>query len=289
MRYLIVAFFVSFGLHIGVQAGEEKNELVPVKSIGEVNTATDEVDPFLYGESLLLFASNKNGTFDLMVSKQSQKTKQWDEAIEIPGLNTKDADERSPIFTTKFRFYFSSNRVPDPMFKSLKNYDLFMRKAPREPFALRLVNTKVDEKDPWITGDRRAMYCSRKTREGWRIVATKGPAAGGPAEAKMVGGIPVGFTHPAVTDSRLTMYLQGPIGNDRTGIFVSKRRKTSATWGKPMPVINLNHPKGKRGDISPSLAANGRLLLFASDRPGGQGGFDIYAVETSKLKAEGGR
>ena len=44
-------------------------------------------------------------------------------------------------------------------------------------------------------------------------------------------------------------------------------------WKKPRPMRALN---SAFHEISPSLSGDGELLYFSSDRPGGQGGFDIW-------------
>ena len=80
------------------------------------------------------------------------------------------------------------------------------------------------------------------------------------------------------------MYLQGPLDKERWGLFRSKRAKAGAAWSKPEPLSNLNHPEATRGDMSPCLSADGNRLYFASDRPGGKGGLDIWYVLTSQLK-----
>jgi Tol biopolymer transport system component len=78
------------------------------------------------------------------------------------------------------------------------------------------------------------------------------------------------------------MFLEGPMENDRSGIFFSQKNATG--WSNPLPVSNLNDSKGKIGDKSPCLSRDGIRLYFSSDRPGGQGGLDIYSVAVSDLK-----
>jgi hypothetical protein len=46
----------------------------------------------------------------------------------------------------------------------------------------------------------------------------------------------------------------------------------------------LNNADGKRGDMSPCLNSDGTRLYFASDRPGGKGGLDLWSVLTKELK-----
>jgi len=58
------------------------------------------------------------------------------------------------------------------------------------------------------------------------------------------------------------------------------RRRSNGTWSKPANMgksINSEH-----WDAQPSLSADGRTLYFASRRPGGHGGTDIWACRLSK-------
>src|SRR5439155_6083091 len=85
------------------------------------------------------------------------------------------------------------------------------------------VNTAQDEAYPWITGDGKALYFSRKTKEGWKVFVTRRANATGPqgwGEAKDVG-LPADHHHATLTPDGKTMYLQGPLGKGRWGLFVS--------------------------------------------------------------------
>src|SRR5262249_9759541 len=101
-------------------------------------------------------------------------------------------------------------------------------------------------------------------------------------EPALVKELPADFHHVTLTPGGKTMYLQGPLGGGRTGLFVSTR--TAKGWCKPSELDELNHPEGKRGDFSPSLTRDGTLLYFASDRPGGKGGLDLYVVSPALFK-----
>lgn len=48
---------------------------------------------------------------------------------------------------------------------------------------------------------------------------------------------------------------------------------TGAGWGEPRPLAAVNGPQW---DSHPALAPDGSWLVFASDRPGGQGGRDLW-------------
>ncbi|HET6252053.1 MAG TPA: hypothetical protein VFE47_30485 [Tepidisphaeraceae bacterium] len=60
-------------------------------------------------------------------------------------------------------------------------------------------------------------------------------------------------------------------------IFVSYRRNNQ--WTKPEPVAAINTPYDELG---PRVSADGKFLLFYSDRPGGFGGYDIWASPRTK-------
>ncbi|GAB4415892.1 MAG: OmpA family protein [Bacteroidia bacterium] len=69
------------------------------------------------------------------------------------------------------------------------------------------------------------------------------------------------------------LYLSEEELSDKGDLYVSFV-KEDGTWARPVPLgsgINTTH-----SEASPFIAADGRTLYFASDRPGGKGNYDIY-------------
>src|SRR5262249_24452307 len=128
----------------------------------------------------------------------------------------------------------------------------------------------------------KALYFSRKTKDGWRVLVTTRTTATGaqgwgpPKELDL----PPDFHHPTLSPDGKTLYLQGPLEKGRWGLFRSSA--AGAGWSKPEPLEGLN-ADGSRGDASPALSADGSVLYFASDRPGGKGGMDLYNVRVSQV------
>jgi hypothetical protein len=261
------------------------NDPIQATNLGKVNSKFDETDPFLAADNLsLLYVSNSSGNFDMYLATRSTAALPFGAGQPMTAFNTRDADERSPFYTADRTLYFASNRIPDPSFKDLQNFDIFERFGPREPSQLFQVSTKRHEIAPWLTPKGTEFYFSRKTDQGWRVFVAKGPAFGGVGEGVQIDEIPAGFSHPTLTPNGLSMYLQGPGDKDRSAIFRSTRAKVGGKWSEPKQLTNLAHPESKQGDMSPRLSASGLTLFFASDRPGGQGGLDLWSVKASALR-----
>ncbi len=73
-------------------------------------------------------------------------------------------------------------------------------------------------------------------------------------------------------------------GKVRTKIFVTKRRGQS--WDEPTQLPFCTDDSSSYGH--PSLSPDGTTLYFASDMPGGQGGFDIWCSKYDKAKKSWG-
>jgi hypothetical protein len=128
------------------------------------------------------------------------------------------------------------------------------------------------------------LFFSRKTKEGWRVMVATRKDVGGAAgfdEPVLIKELPADFHHATLSPDGKTMFLQGPI-EKRTGLFRSTF--DGKTWSKPEELSELNHAEAPTGDRSPSLSRDGSMLYFASDRPEGKGGLDLWVVPTAQLK-----
>lgn len=282
-KFVAVALFIFtllLQVHPATPAAQEPK--VKPANLGEVNTKADEEDPFLTPDGLTLYyASNGNpaGMFDILRSQRKSTSMPWPRGKRLE-LNARDADARSPFFWHD-TLYFASNKVEED-FKDKKNFDLLQKKGMRAPLPLLGVSQKEDELSPWVTPKGSTFYFSRKTADGWRVFEAQGPVPGPIGKAKPVD-LPAGFHHATISASGLVMYLQGPLPNERSGLFRTSRVKVGAAWSRPEPLTELNDPDGPRGDMSPCLSSDGRKLYFVSDRPGGKGGLDLWVVPTAQL------
>ncbi len=268
-------------LGLRTSADGRDGDLVEPINLENLNTPGDEDDPFVDGLTLY-YAAKTGDTFGIMISRRKTARDAWPAGKPFPELNSKDCDRRSP-FVHKNSLFFACNEVPDPSLAKLKNYDIYQKIGMQAPVPVNAISEKTDELHPWITPGGKEFYFSRKTEDGWKLFVAKGPTPGPIGAAKPVG-FAKSFHHATLSKDALLMYLQGPLDNGGWGLFRSRRAKVGADWSAPEPLTMLNNTKGIRGDMSPCLSADGSRLYFASDRPGGKGGLDLWYVPTSELK-----
>lgn len=74
----------------------------------------------------------------------------------------------------------------------------------------------------------------------------------------------------------------GPGGLRGLDIYVTRRASLDSPWEPPVnlgPLVNT-----PLGDFAPNVSIDGHLLFFASARPGGQGGPDLYVSRRDNVK-----
>jgi hypothetical protein len=266
-----------------VQGGDALN---PV-NLDKLNTEADEDDPCPLPDGItLLYAAKVRGSFDIYLSRRTSEKAAWPAGKAMEGLASAEFDERTPFFHKASKMlYYAMNQAPEGA--EDKNFDLVRKLGETGAVPLQGVSTKEDEFAPFVTPLGKEFYFSRMTRKGWSLYAGNGPVPGPIGEAKSLG-FPPGFHRAALAPSGLLMYLQGPVSKDdedeKTALFRSRRAKVGAPWSKPEPIPGLEHAESKFGDSSPSVSPDGTRLYFASDRPGGKGGLDVWGIQTAMLK-----
>lgn len=285
----LLVFFVVAGLSLWADASGGAKLVKPANLA--LNTKADEDDPFLSSSGLTFWYScNESGKFDIMMAQRRTVRSTWGKG-ELPDSYVQSpVDDRCACLTRDGVYpqylYFATLKDKDA-----KNFDLYVAvkqdngKAFTEPTPVQAANSDADETKPWLSADGKQLYFSRKTKDGWRVYVCKRAQATGAQgfdKPVLIEELPPNFHHATLTRDGNTMYLQGPLDGGRTGLFVST--KSMKGWSKPEALTMLNHPQAPKGDRSPALSADGKLLYFASDRPGGKGGLDIWAAPTADLK-----
>src|SRR5579864_6318899 len=152
---LLLTLFCVLGLQLPMSAGDKK---ATPTNLGKVNTKFDEDDPFLLSGQVLLYASNQSGNWAIM--KSVRKAGKWAAGKTIANLASKEADYRSPFVARDGKLYFACNKVPDKKLADLKNFDIWVSTAGREPLPLlgEGISTQEDELHPWVTSAGKEFY-----------------------------------------------------------------------------------------------------------------------------------
>ena len=263
------------------------------KSVGNgINTELDEYFPCLTadGETMVftrnMLPSNMFGqrAEDFYTSRKVNGV--WQTAEPMEGVNTplnEGAESISPdgswlVFTACNRDNDGSQGQCDLYWSQLKSNGW----TKPVPFS-RAINSPQWDAQPTIGADNKTLiFASNRTGttgslDLWETVRQPGGKWSKPesiAGINTTGDEHTPFLHP---DGQ-TLYfasnkLPGMGGND---IFVA-RRQPDGSWGQPQ---NLGYPintKGEEGMLVVSL--DGTTAYLASNRPGGQGGLDIYQFD----------
>jgi gluconolactonase len=259
-------------------------------NLDHLNTAKDEDEPHLASDLRLYYTIVENAKYQVMESVRKKPKLPWPPGSNMVEVN-REGDCRSACVSEPGKYpqylFFATNKYPDSPNERGDNFDIFFltKLNAKADFTnltpLHTISTPADELHPWLTRDGLKLYFSRKDKDGWHIYVAgrqkPNELFGKPTRLEL----PAGFHHPALTPDAKTMYLQGPLPDMRWGIFRSSGTRQS--WSSPDPLLALNHPDAPKGDMSPALSHDGSKLYFASDRPGGKGGLDLWVVPTVQL------
>jgi hypothetical protein len=270
-------------------------------NLKSLNTPADEDDACLCvtrkGKFRQLFyVSTASGKPALMVADLSDRG-DWLPGTPFDGPDP-EVENRSPClsadghdlyFAAKLPFKGPANEASSPAnFDIVHSVKLETSRQFTAPTPVLAVSTEADEMHPWLTADGKELYFSRNSKEGWRIFVARRNTGSGPFEKPtLIKEIPAGFCHATLTRDGKTMILQGPLANNRWGLFRSKlvRKEQASEWSAPEELTNLNSTPEEAmiGDVSPSLSRDDLKLYFVSDRKGGKGGKDLWVINAPAL------
>jgi len=291
------------GLNSCAFAREARANPVPFEPVNlgpGVNTADPEYYPCITADDRTLLFTRRIKAEDARIGEQEDfytSTRgadgTWGPARGITSVNT-ERNEGAGTLSPDGRFIiFTACAFVDGSYgegrRGLGSCDLFIsrrigeRWSPPENLGPP-VNSRHWESQPSLASDGRTLYFVRGTQRGdgiantdihvttlgddgrWSVPEKLGPNVNTPFQEESV------QIHP---DGR-TLYFSsnGHPGMGGLDIFVS-RKQADGAWG---PATNLGWPINTGDDENSLLVdASGEVAYFASDRPGGFGGLDLYS------------
>ena len=138
------------------------------------------------------------------------------------------------------------------------------------------VNTDRSQDRPTLTADELCLICvSQPTGTFSELVECVRPSIDAPfGPPKRLTGA-TGEKAPCLSGDGLTLiYASTEKSFGKHDLWIRRRASRTDDWSSPLHLLQeVNSPDEER---SPSLSPDGLALLFASDRPGGMGKFDIW-------------
>lgn len=244
----------GFDMYVSQRASVHDPWGSPVNLGTTVNTISNEGNPaFSRDGHLMFFQSDRPGGFgsiDIWVSRREDKHDDfgWQPPVNLgAGVNTAAGDQAPSYFENDEGDCENDDEgVPQLYFASDR---------PGGPGALDI-------------------YVSEQMADG-----SFGPAVLVPELSS-----PRGDSRPSIRHDGLEIFFQsnrvGSIGlND---LWVARRESTLAPWSTP---VNLGATINTAfAEQNPYLSSDNKTLFFASDRPGGSGGQDLYMSTRTKLR-----
>jgi len=287
---LIFAVLAGVGLTDAYPAQPPFNFGTPTNVGTPVNTSADDGNFCISADGLeLYFASTRQGVypdFDLYVMRRASITEEWSDPANLgPTINSTSYDATPCISPDGLELFFSSER-PGGCGKP----DLWVITRPTRggswgtPVNLGLtVNSGQWDQAPTISSDGLTLYFE-SDRQGhgdiWFIARASTHDAWTSPQAL---GAPVNTTYgewgPCLSRDGLVLFFTSnnrPGGMGDYDIWVTTRATIEGQWSVPVNLgPGVNSPVK---ELVPTLSFDGSVLYFASNRPGGYGGYDIWQV-----------
>ncbi len=246
-----------------------------------VNTSSFDWFPSIRADGLeMYFESDRpggEGLYDIWVSTRATPEDDWGAPTNLgTTINTSDWQNTPAISADGLELYWNDwglwvarrATVSDPW---------------GEPEKDSLINVNASNADSWpcISSDGLSLFLAswddgdlyvstRPTRDDlWSEPVNLGPTVNG------VNSTSENYC-PTITTDGLSLFFSSDRdgGSGHKDLWMTRRSTIDGPWSEPMnlgPTINSD-----MGEHSPEISADGRTLLFSSDRDGGHGGLDIW-------------
>jgi len=264
----------------------------PVNLGPVVNSGYDEAYPCISADGLSLFcysAPQGPGDDDIWVSTRKTTDDEWGAPVNLgPPVNT-SADEIGPsISADSLSLFFSDGPVHRPGGKGKADIWMATRATTADPWGepvnLGSVNGPSNDSDPSISADGLVLLFGSDRSGGYGgtdiWMATRATPQAPWGEPVNIGpGVNSSAfdNHPSMSADGLVVVFGSTrlnvSGDDNCDLFLARRSTTREPFGPPLNLAEINTVDNEEW---PSISFDGRVLFFASTRPGGRGGHDIW-------------
>ncbi len=253
----------------------------------------------------LFFVSDRpggSGAEDLWVTTRTSVAEPWGEPVNLgPLVNTPYTDAAPCLSADGLELYFSGYH-PDGYYIRMTTRPT-TRDAWGEPVSLvslLYIDSETMVLCPSLSGDGLELYVSIGHAEPvpeWSIAVARRASRDAPWEAPVSLGPEINTWccqgHQGISSDGLLLVFSDiytcsprPDGFGGTDIWFTRRGTKDADWGTPM---NLWAPVSTAFyEDHAKISADGSVLYFTSQRPGGQGGWDLWQAPILPIVDFGG-
>lgn len=255
-----------------------------------INTKADEYLPTLTADGQTMIFCRRSPDENFYLSTRPDSV--WQISMPLMDINSAENEGAQSLSPDGNRLFFTvCNRKTDglgscDLYFSERKTDGWSRPANLGP----TVNGKSWDSQPCISADGQTLFFASDRTDGWGSLDIwltqkevdgrwgKPENLGGPVNS--IGNDQAPFLHP---DGQ-TLYFMSDghpgmgVGDEATYDIFLSRKQADGTWGVPQ---NLGYPINSPGNEGAFFVAlDGKTAFFAAkNRPGGQGGDDIYQFE----------
>jgi hypothetical protein len=251
-----------------------------------VNSPQDDTEPVLSADGLtLIFASNRPGGFggdDLWVATRQNVDQPFSQPVNLGERVNSSRDDTAPTLSSDGRrLIFASNRSG-----GRGDFDLWISSRTttdgdfRAPVNLSsVVNSPYRDSEPVLSDDAKQLFFHSNRPDGksqlWMSSrADESLDFGRPVNLGDEFQIRQSQHSPALADHDTRLFFHaGRSDGDPGTLYVARRPTHADRFSDPQPVgrVNTESIEG-----APFVSSNGRTLLFASNRKGGNGELDLW-------------
>jgi outer membrane protein OmpA-like peptidoglycan-associated protein/tetratricopeptide (TPR) repeat protein len=281
---------------------------------GGTKGAGPEYDPYKLTRVKKVTGSSNNDQAQYHLAESYRLLTNYEKAEPVYAQLLKSPREITPLvyynYATVLRAQTKYAEAEQALNKFLDKYtsnDQYLSNAKRELLNLRFIQEQL-KKDiaryklqkitpakegasyaPVWASDNKVLFTatSRTQKQGYVNHVYQAAITGSELNDVTTAGLPEATMHegtPALSADGNTLYLtRWSQEEGKKSAAIYKSAKNGDTWSSPVVLNNIVNEPGANTQ-QPVLMANGKYLLYASDKKGGEGGYDLWIAE---LNAEG--
>ena len=254
--------------------------------LADFNTSANEDAIFLSDDQLTaLFSTDRTGGvggYDVWVAVRSDPKAAFSAPGPVGGVNSGD-DERQPVLSADaLHLYFMSNHG-SPAYRIVEATRNGLTGAFAPPVDVPGLDSGAGDISPWLSNAGTQIYFGSGRSGGLDgndiyVAALSAAGANNVVDLTAVNSA-ADDASPVLSRDGLTLYFASkrtdPAARGNDDIWLARRAALGDSFGAPAAVAELN---SAAADGPRWLSPDGCTLYFASDRDGGQGGYDLYAA-----------